>query len=93
MDAFVGQGSSRKRFHRKDAQGVLWAASELECEPLPSVGLGKDWRFETDTLVGHALVVEDACVHLCIFPNSRPEERDEPETSLEPPSARQHLGR
>ena len=78
------------------AGGVLLAhIGEIECTPCPSVGLGKDWRFEADDVVGQALIAEDVCVHLCAFPNNDDENgaRETTGPRILPPSRRRrHRG-
>jgi len=65
---FVSEGSN-------GAQEVLDHIAGLTCDAFPSVGLGEDWRFESDEAVGQALVVEKTAVHLSAFPNSRDGDR------------------
>jgi hypothetical protein len=43
---------------------------EVECRPCPTVGVGEDWRLEAEDIVGQALVADDVCVHLGVFPRS-----------------------
>jgi hypothetical protein len=54
---------------KKAASDVLAAASAANTESRPSVGLGIDLRFESEKLVGFALVHEGQMVHICIFQN------------------------
>jgi len=49
---------------------IMEQVAEVACEPCPSVGIGEDWRFESEAVIGQALVAEDACVHLSAFPNA-----------------------
>jgi hypothetical protein len=51
-----------------EAGAVLKRAAGLACDPCPSVGVGEDWRFGGDGIVGQALVAEGVCVHLSVFP-------------------------
>jgi hypothetical protein len=54
---------------KKAASDVLAAALAAKAESRPSVGLGIDLRFESEKLVGFALVHEGQMVHICIFQN------------------------
>ena len=45
----------------------LDTAAGLEPKAFPSVGLGQDLRLESDQIVGAALVVDDAPVHVQLF--------------------------
>ncbi len=38
--------------------------------PNPPVGLGRDWRLESDRLVGSELIVDDETVALSVFPRA-----------------------
>ena len=68
---------------------IFSSASTPVAGRCPSVGCGQDWRFETDDLVGQALVAEDVCVHLCAFPADREGDRNEHEDlRIMPPSYR-----
>lgn len=49
------------------AEAFLRRAAELTPTPHPSIGLGEDWRFVADDLVGSALVVERAVIHTAFF--------------------------
>lgn len=62
----------------------------MACTPCPSVGVGEDWRFEAEDLVGQALVAEGVCVHLSAFPNDDRDGRGSgrPEQQIVPPSRR-----
>ena len=57
-------------FTAKGATALLEHVGEIECRPCPSVGLGKDWRFEAEDVLGQALVVQRTSVHLSAFPNA-----------------------
>jgi len=66
----IGRGKDKPgRFSAKAASVLLEHLGEVECTPCPSVGLGKDWRFEAEDIVGQALMANRVCVHLCAFPN------------------------
>jgi len=51
-------------------------------ESYDSVGAGKDYRLETENLIGAALVVEDHLLHLTAFPK----DHSKPESSASPAS-------
>jgi hypothetical protein len=61
---------------KKEALGVLAAASAANAESRPSVGLGMDLRLESEKLVGFALIHEGQMVHLCIFQNGADRKQD-----------------
>ena len=77
MDAIVrGQEAAKtKKFTAKGAAALLEHLGEIECRAFPSVGVGADWRFEAEDVLGQALVADGECVHLCAFPND-PSRRD-----------------
>ena len=93
LDAIVEQDTTAKAFTSDDVRALLSRAAETECQPCPSVGIGDDWRFETDALVGQALVAEGTCVHLSVFPSEGNEQDEEPASPIQPPSRRaRHSG-
>ena len=52
MDA-IGHGKDNPgTFSAKAASVLLEHVGEIECTPCPSVGAGKDWRFEAEDVVG-----------------------------------------
>ena len=69
MDAICRQEEKTGSFSAKAASVLLEHVGEIECDLCPSVGVGKDWRFEADDIIGQALVANRTCVHMCIFPN------------------------
>ena len=69
IEALIRNANENKPFTAKGAQALLDHIGEIECQPFPSVGVGDDWRFEAEDVVGQALVLDDACVHLCAFSN------------------------
>jgi len=88
MDA-VGRRQDRPgRFSAKAAEVLLEHVGEIECTPCPSVGAGKDWRFEAEDILGQALMVRRTCVHLCAFPNDETHSHDAPGPRILPPSQR-----
>lgn len=83
------RGGKSPGFSAEDAEGVLKHLRDIECEPHPSAGVGRDWRFEAKEFVGQALVAEGCCVHLCAFPNTGNRGRgSHPGPRIEPPSRR-----
>ena len=70
LDALGRQGKKGTAFTAKGATALLEHVGEIECRPCPSVGLGKDWRFEAEDVLGQALVVQRTSVHLSVFPNA-----------------------
>jgi hypothetical protein len=69
-------------------EGVLEHLGGLDCQPCPTVGVGQDWRFESQSLVGQALVAEGACVHWSAFPNDEERGRRAQGPRIVPPSRR-----
>ena len=72
----------------RGARALLEHVGEIGCDVCPSVGLGKDWRFEAKDVVGQGLVARKACVHLSIFPNDEPNQGDRRPSRIVPPSRR-----
>ena len=50
------------------AKEWLCRPSEIECDRCPSAGLGDNWRFGENDMVGAALIVDGASMHLTAFP-------------------------
>ena len=69
MEAMIGMSDRHEPFTTKGTRELINHLCEVECHPFPSVGVGKDWRFEADKILGQALVAEDVCIHLCAFSN------------------------
>lgn len=94
MDAMVRQEAkeSSRLFTAKGAAALLEHVGQLECVPCPTVGVGQDWRFEAEDIVGQALVAEDVCAHLCAFPNNRTDRGETAGPSILPPSRRGRRG-
>ena len=70
LDA-VDLASSARRGGREQAApaDLLRAATTLQEEQYPAVGLGEDLRLSGATLAGGALVVDGRVVHLAVFPS------------------------
>ena len=88
MDAIWRPKGKTKSFSKKAAQVLLEHVAEIECEPCPTVGLGKDWRFEAEDVVGQALVVNRTSVHLSVFPNVGEDDPARIGRGILPPSRR-----
>ena len=88
LDAIADETGETKTFSAKAVQVLLEHLGELDCEPCPTVGIGQDWRFESEALVGQALVAEDACVHLSAFPNDENHSSRTRGPRIVPPSRR-----
>jgi len=69
MDAAWRPESKSGSFSKKATQVLLEHVGETECQPCPTVGIGEDWRFEAEDVVGQALVVNRTSIHLSVFPN------------------------
>lgn len=88
LDALGRRRERDRAFTEKGASALLEHLGEVACQPCPSVGVGQDWRFESEAVVGQALVAEGVCVHLSAFPNEEASGRGRTEPSIEPPSRR-----
>jgi hypothetical protein len=67
LDVIGLTGPVPAEFPKAKAKAVLTKLGKIPCVPCPSAGMGEDWRFETKTLVGQALVADGVCVHLSAF--------------------------
>lgn len=92
LDAMVRRETGEKpiQFSAKGSSALLEHLGEIDCMPCPTVGVGQDWRFEAEDVVGQALVAEDVCVHLCAFPNDRTGRDRADGPGIAPPSRRRH---
>lgn len=90
IDALACCNSGAKPLMVRGPKVILQRLGQITCEPQPSVGLGEDWRFEAEDLVGQALVVKGVCVHLSVFPNEDRDGRNtgHAEQQIVPPSRR-----
>ncbi len=89
LDAISAEPTQDK-FTEKGAGALLEHIGECECEAYPSVGLGKDWRFESDSIVGQALIVDSTAIHVSVFPKINDDSRRRPH--IRRPSRRRHNG-
>ena len=89
MDALIRPNDKPPTFSAKAAAVLLEHVGDIDCTPCPSVGLGKDWRFEADDIVGQALIAARTCAHLCAFRNdARSAQRPPNDPRISPPSQR-----
>lgn len=89
LDALASFGSKGPPLMPRGASVILERLGQIACQPCPSVGVGEDWRFEAEDLVGQALVAEHVCVHLSVFPNENHGSRgSRSEQEIAPPSRR-----
>jgi len=88
LDAIADETGETKTFSAEAVQVLLEHLGELDCQPCPTVGIGQDWRFESEALVGQALVAEDICAHLSAFPNDENHSRKTRGPRIVPPSRR-----
>ena len=90
MDALAAINRKDPPHAPRGALHILGRMGQVPCQPCPSVGVGEDWRFEAEDLVGQALVTEGVCVHLSAFPNEDRNGRGggRPEQQIVPPSRR-----
>ena len=94
VDALGRDKDKPERFTEKAASVLLEHVGEVECQPCPSVGLGEDWRFEADDIVGQALMTKRVCVHLSVFPNKNGHGRQQTGSArVAPPSQRRRRRR
>ena len=82
------QGKASRSLTARGARALLEHVGEIGCDVCPSVGLGKDWRFEAKDIIGQGLVARRACVHLSVFPNDDSNQSDRRPSRIVPPSRR-----
>jgi len=92
LDALARLNQPETAFVPRGPQAVLERLGTTACQACPSVGVGEDWRFETELLVGQALVADGVCVHLSVFPNEAEAGRRNAtrESEIQPPSRRRN---
>jgi hypothetical protein len=104
MDALSRRSADKtepsERLTARGASVLLEHLAEIPCVPRPTVGLGEDWRFEDQGVLGQALVVpapeaqtdegagSRVCVHLCAFPNENHGRQESDGPAILPPSRR-----
>lgn len=69
MDALARRKENAGSFTARGAGVLVEHVGQIEYDACPSVGAGKDWRFEAEGIVGQALVAKRVCVHMSVFPN------------------------
>ena len=90
MDAAWRPKGKSGSFSKKAAQVLLEHVGEIDCQPCPTVGVGEDWRFEAEDVLGQALVVNRTSVHLSVFPNIGEDDPARIDRGILPPSRRRH---
>ncbi len=95
MDAIVRRKKTKKinAFTAKGVSALLENVGDIDCTVCPSVGLGKDWRFESQGILGQALVAKRTCLHLSTFPNSHDTDELSHGSRILPPSHRRRGNR
>ena len=88
MDAAWRPKGKPGSFSKKAAQVLLEHVGEIDCQPCPTVGVGEDWRFEAEDVLGQGLVVNRTSVHLSVFPNPGGDEPRRVSRGILPPSRR-----
>ncbi|RKY06339.1 MAG: hypothetical protein DRP56_07600 [Planctomycetota bacterium] len=69
MDAARRRTDDDKLFTEKGAKFFIDSIGDCEVSQFDSAGLGKELRFESDQILGQALIVDDCLVHMSVFPN------------------------
>ena len=88
-DAVMKETAKRSAESQSDVGSVLDRVRRVECAVCPGVDLGEDWRFDSPDLVGSALVVDGAPVHVSAFPGTDDrDERESPGPRIVSPSQR-----
>ena len=67
LDAILRKGKVNGGSVREEAQALMKAISESECQKFPSVGHGHDYRLAGNGLVGAALVYKNEVIHMSVF--------------------------
>jgi len=89
IDALAEPFEKDKTFGAEQVQRLLTRLGAIECQPCPAAALGQEWRFETEDLLGQALVFDERiCVHLCAFPNDDHDGGGRHSGRISPPSRR-----
>lgn len=71
MDALRRRSDDYKPFTEKSARFFLDSIGDCEISGFDAAGLGRDLRFESDQILGQALIVDDCLVHMSVFPNEQ----------------------
>ena len=89
MDAMRRRSLDYKPFTEKSAKFFIDSIGDCEVSEFDATGLGKELRFESDQVLGQALVVEDSLVHMSVFPNDMQNRSEGPSGHrIMPPSFR-----
>jgi len=89
MDAEAARDTVGKTFTAKATEVLLEHVAEQQCQGFKAVGLGRDLRFEAEDVLGQALCVEDAMLHMSAFPpTAQGEHTARPGQRILPPSQR-----
>jgi len=67
MEAVLEEKKNEAKPDRQLAEAFLREAAECEEKKYESVGRGHDYRYESKTMVGSALAVDDKVVHMAFF--------------------------
>ena len=59
------------------------AALAAEAERHPAVGLGTDFRLESERIVGFSLALDEQVIHVCIFVRESGQSRNSPDSRVE----------
>lgn len=95
LDAIVASNGRDAAFPEEMAEKLMAQVRDCQGREYPTVGLGKDLRFDDAGVCGSLLAYEGRAVHLCAFPNDGRTENDEgtPQGRIESPSRRRrHRG-
>ena len=93
LDALTRGAREGGEFTGKGARELLEHLAGLACQSCPTVGVGEDWRFDSVAVVGQALVLQPACVHLSAFPNDSAPDAGQGRPIQSPSRRRRNLGR
>jgi len=94
VDAVRLREWDNKPFSEKSAQFILDSMAECRVSEFKAVGLGNELRFESNLMVGQALVADDMLIHLSIFPNASDSRNEQSEgRPIMPPSLRRRWRR
>lgn len=88
IDALITDSESKEEFSMDRAKELLGSLALMSGEVFPSVGYGEECRFESTEIVGQALVADDVCVHMSVFPGRHRGSSCDRRSSVLPPSQR-----
>jgi hypothetical protein len=71
IDAVAAADPATANQTRINASGLLDCLRPTECAARGGVDLGEDWRFDSNDIVGSALVAQGTALHLSAFPALR----------------------